>query len=107
VGGPAIVLGRRAGEGGGAAIANAWPGLVRRPGGRDLAASEIERSVWPDAEQLGRYAEGAEVVTDDNQMLQWSDIRAGLRGERGVRLGVTNMVELMRISGGEPFQAER
>jgi hypothetical protein len=84
-----------------------WPGLGRESRKRSLTDEEIRRSVLLNVADLARYASTGELVTDDNQMLQFSQLRAGLRGQRYRQLGRQNQIILTQIAGHVPFQLDR
>jgi len=67
-------------------IGSDWPGIVRHGADRKLNAEQIRRNVLLNRDALARYAGGAALITDDNQLLQWSDMRAGGGGLRGERI---------------------
>lgn len=78
-----ILLGRLDGDA--EPLGTSWPGLSRRAEGRNLSADQIRSSLLLDRHALARYAGGVPLVTDDNQLLQFSDLRNGLGGQRGRR----------------------
>jgi SAM-dependent methyltransferase len=84
VGGTSILAGRRAGAA--EAIGRIWPGPSNVPANRKLDDEAIRRSLLLDGASLAEYARAGTLVTDDNQMLQFSQLRAGLRGKRTLRL---------------------
>jgi hypothetical protein len=83
-GGTSILAGRRAGAA--EAIGRIWPGPSNVPANRKLDDEAIRRSLLLDGASLAEYARAGTLVTDDNQMLQFSQLRAGLRGKRTLRL---------------------
>ena len=99
VGGMPILLGRRAGAA--EPLAQRWPGLGRAE--RDLAASEIRQSVWLRQEALERYARDGEPVTDDNQLLQWGQMRPRSSRDFQAALQGANMHTLQETAGRGPF----
>jgi hypothetical protein len=101
VGGTGILLGRR--ERDGEPLGRRWPGLARHLADRDLSDEEIRSSILLDPEALARYASTGSLITDDNQMLQFSQLRGGLRGERARRLTQENLASLSDVAGREPF----
>jgi spermidine synthase len=100
-----ILLGRRAS--GAEPLGTVWPGLAREWRRRSLTDEEIRRSALLDAAQLARYASAGELVTDDNQMLQFSQLRAGLRARQYRELTRQNQLVLTGIAGRIPFQVDR
>jgi len=70
-----ILIGRREpGEGSVLSpLGREWPGLRRvlTSGSRPLAAETIRRQITLDPESLARFTEGARIVTDDNQLLEY------------------------------------
>lgn len=101
VGGTGILLGRR--EGAAEPLGRSWPGLERRGPKRNLSDEVIRRSVLLDAEGLARYASGGTLVTDDNQLLQYSQFHGGLGGVRSIRLTRRNLAILSRVAGRPPY----
>ena len=92
-----ILLGRQDGEA--EPLGTSWPGLLRRAEGRNLGADQIRSSLLLDRHALARYAGGVPLVTDDNQLLQFSDLRNGLGGQRGRRLIHLNRSILSNLAG--------
>jgi len=99
VGGMPILLGRSAGAA--EPLAQRWPGLGRAE--RDLGASEIRQSVWLRREALERYARDGEPVTDDNQLLQWGQMRPRSSKAFYAALREANMRTLQETAGRGPF----
>ncbi|MEM7410370.1 MAG: fused MFS/spermidine synthase [Myxococcota bacterium] len=102
-----ILLGRR--ESGDRALGQEWPGLSRRQPERltTLSAEEIRRSLWLDGKALRRFAEGHPLITDDNQLLQYSALRAGMDGTRSRRVLRENMERLGAAAGREAYARPR
>jgi hypothetical protein len=72
-----------------------------------MGHAEIQRGVYLDPEALSRYAEDGTIITDDNQLLAFSQLRAGLEGSRTYELTVANRAILKQLTGREPFFSER
>jgi hypothetical protein len=90
----------------GAVFATSW--VVRRiREDRALSDAQIHRSVLPDRKLLGRYAELGRIISDDNQRLQYSQLRAGLAGARSDRVMRENTIILSRLSGRASYQITR
>jgi spermidine synthase len=68
-----ILLGRYGGGPG--PVGGRWPGLERAAAGRDLSPEQIRAAVRLDVEALRRYTEYAVLITDDNQLLAYGDVR--------------------------------
>jgi len=98
VGGTSILAGRR--EGAEEGFGRVHPGPPDVPANRKLDDEEIQRSLLLDRESLGRYAKTGTLVTDDNQMLQFSQLRAGLRGKRTLTLNRLNSRILSEFARG-------
>jgi len=101
VGGTGILLGRS--EVAGEPLGRSWPGLERHPADRNLSDEEIRRSILLNPEALARYASTGSLITDDNQLLQFSQVRGGLRGQRARRLTRENLAILSDVAGRRPF----
>jgi spermidine synthase len=104
-GGTGILLGRAAGEG--RPLGSDWPGLARPGGARTLSEAEIARGVLLGPDELARYAARGTIITDDNQLLAWSSLRAGLRGARRQANARENLRILSQIAGREPYYLDR
>jgi hypothetical protein len=102
--GTGILLGRR--DGAAEPLGTSWPGLARSAEGRNLDGDQIRNSLLLDRDALARYASGVPLVTDDNQLLQFSDLRAGLRGKRRARLTHLNHSILSQLAGRPIYRAE-
>jgi spermidine synthase len=102
VGGTGILVGRR--EGSPDPLGSRWPGLERGLTKRDLSDEQIRRGVLLDPEALARYASPGTLITDDNQLLQFGQMRPGLRSGRGRRLKRENLAILSDAAGREPFR---
>jgi len=74
--GTGILLGRRHARG--TPLGEAWPGFGRGSGERSMTEAEIRRALRLDAEGLARFAATGGLITDDNQLLAYSPIRAYL-----------------------------
>jgi spermidine synthase len=105
VGATGILVGRRAGAS--EPLGTDWPGFARGPRKRSLTDEEIRRSALLNAAELARYASAGELVTDDNQMLQFSQLRAGIRARQYRALTKQNQLILTEIAGHIPFQLDR
>jgi spermidine synthase len=99
-----ILLGRL--DGAAEPLGTSWPGLARGAEGRNLSGEQIRNSLLLDRDALARYASGVPLVTDDNQLLQFSDLRAGLRGERSARLSRANRTILSQLAGRPIYRVE-
>jgi spermidine synthase len=102
VGGTSILLGR--GPGSETPIASRWPGLERSPMHRSLSDAEVRRALYLDRDALARFSESGSIVTDDNQLLQYSQLRSGLGGARSQQAGQANLLALERAAGRPPFR---
>jgi hypothetical protein len=100
-----ILLGRAPGAS--EPLGRDWPGLARHDTPRPMGDAEILRGVYLDPEALSRYAEDGTIITDDNQLLAFSQLRAGLEGSRTYELTVANRAILKQLTGREPFFSER
>jgi spermidine synthase len=94
-----IVLGRR--EPGEAPLGAAWPGLARGEVARDLPDDAIRSALWLRRDALARFASAGTLVTDDNQLLQFSQLRAGMRGRRSRQMDRANQT-LLELEAGRP-----
>jgi hypothetical protein len=74
---------------------------------RTLGDAEIARSVLLGPRELMRYAARGTVITDDNQLLAWSRLRAGLRGALRNALALENRRILSEIAGRQPYHLDR
>lgn len=101
IGQTGVLLGRRPGSA--EPLASVWPGFERRDGVRRLSDDQIRRSVFLEREGLLEYAASGDVITDDNQILQFGQIRPGLLGVRGQELLRLNGDILSKIAGRDPF----
>lgn len=99
IGGTPILLGRRGG--GALPIAKRWPGLNRAQ--RDLPPWAIDRSVWLRRKALTSWAGDAELITDDNQLLQWGRVRPSTTSEVGAARQNASMASLSEAAGRAPF----
>jgi spermidine synthase len=100
-GGSGILLGRR--EEHAELLGSRWPGLERNPIERNLSNEDIRRGVWLDPGSLARYASRGTLITDDNQLLQFGQMRPGLRRKRAFRLSQENLEILSSVAGRHPF----
>jgi spermidine synthase len=104
VGGIGILVGRR--EGSPDPLGSRWPGLERDPVRRSLTDEQILRGALLDPEALARHASPGTLITDDNQLLQFGQMRPS-DGERGRRLTRENLAILSDAAGREPFRLPR
>lgn len=100
-----ILVGRH--EGGAQPLGTVFPAIGRIREDRALSDSQIRRSILLRREQLARYAELGRIITDDNQLLQYSQLRAGLQGSRNDRLARENTQILSRLAGRTPYAIAR
>jgi len=100
VGGTSILVGRR--EGSAEPLGRLWPAPASVPEDRRLGDDAVREGMLLDRESLARYAATGALVTDDNQMLQFSQTRAGLRGKRVTYLNRVNNQILARFAGRAP-----
>ncbi|MBW2269458.1 MAG: fused MFS/spermidine synthase [Deltaproteobacteria bacterium] len=103
VGGMPILLGRRGGAS--LPLAQRWPGVGRAR--RDMPPWAIDRSVWLRQPALARWAGNAELVTDDNQLLQWGQVRPSRSADVSAARQNTNLLSLAEAAGGMPFRGRR
>lgn len=73
--GTGILLGRAGADN--QPLGSAWPGLDRPSPRRILTDEQIREALLLDPEQLARYAAGARIITDDNQLLSFGRLHAG------------------------------
>ena len=90
-------------DGGDGPLGARWPGFERAPVRRNLDDDDVRRALFLDAAALSRFAAGGAIVTDDNQLLQFSQLRAGLGRGRAVRLQRENLARLIRAAGRKPY----
>lgn len=104
-GGTGILLGRR----GGAMrpLGESWPGFRRDARPRPLTPEAVRQSVWLDTPRLALYARGGTVVTDDNQLLQWGQLKPAPTSRRATELNLENATILARFAGRPPFSIQR
>jgi hypothetical protein len=88
-----IVVGRRAAQG--KPLGAAWPGLAREVP-RNMAPASVPQWLALDPAGVARYADGAAVITDDNQLLAYGPERH--RELKLVGTGMKNL-ELVRAAG--------
>jgi hypothetical protein len=101
VGGTAILLGRR--TAGLRPLGRTWPGLSREGAERPLLPTQIRRSAWLSQEALARYAQSGSIITDDNQLLQYGQLRPAATNRRALLRNSENMQILARFAGRQPF----
>jgi spermidine synthase len=59
-----------------------WPGFARPSAGRDLTEDEVKKAVLLDQKELSRYGKYGKIITDDNQLLAYSNaVLVTLRSE--------------------------
>jgi len=95
-----ILLGRRGGAE--PPLGARWPGFDRVVRQRSLEADETRRGIFLYQDELARYGSRGRVITDSNQLLQYSRLRAGIGG-RGRRLTYANAGIMSEIAGRRPF----
>jgi hypothetical protein len=59
------------------ALGTRWPGLGRAAGALAITDEQVRDAVVLDAAGMAAYAATGRVITDDNRLLEYSDIRAG------------------------------
>lgn len=79
------------------------PGLLRSGIRRDLSAAQIRRSVWLDAEALARYGRLGQLITDDNQLLQWRTMRPPADSSHSQTQNAINKAILERVTRRSAF----
>lgn len=99
-----ILLGRTRVES--APLAREWPGLDRLSVPRPLLDDEIRRGLYLDRSELSQYARSGTVITDDNQLLAFSQLRAGLQRTRADRLATANDAILLELTGRPIFSVD-
>ncbi len=95
-----ILLGRTASEG--APLGTTWPGFAREPGlgARPLDPAQVRAQTRLGSAQLVSYAAHGTVITDDNQLLAFGDIRPGEGTTEAARQrGRWNRQEVRTYSG--------
>ena len=105
--GTGILLGRV--EPGSTPLGETWPGFAR-PITRPLNRSEVHKAVRLSGKTFADYAKLGRLITDDNQLLSFGQIRNGSRGRYAARVGPANHALLGRISTKPAFllnEAER
>ena len=95
-------------------IGSTWPGLQRSAVDRSLTSEQVRRSMLLDRAALERYAVGAVVISDDNQLLAYgSEQRQNrlslLRMAKGDfdsigKLAWTNLQNAARVAGARPYR---
>jgi predicted membrane-bound spermidine synthase len=90
-----------------APLAREWPGLHRPTMPRPLSDNEIRSGVYLERDELARYAQSGTVITDDNQLLAFSQLRAGLQGLRSKRLAPIHRAILFELTGRKPVSVDR
>ena len=80
-----------------------WPGLGREPIARPLSATQIQRSVWLRQNALERYAQSGAIISDDNQLLQYGQLRPASSSARAFALNQENMMILENFAGRAAF----
>jgi spermidine synthase len=101
LGGTGVLLGRRAGAL--QPLGKIWPGLGREPVARPLSATQIQRSVWLRQNALERYAQSGAIISDDNQLLQYGQLRPASSSARAFALNQENMMILENFAGRAAF----
>jgi spermidine synthase len=100
-----ILIGHR--EPSGRPLGSEWPGLAVGASTLDVTRGEIVRALFLDPERTAAYAATGRIVTDDNRLLEYSDLRAGLLGVRARLLLHTNWEVLSKIAGRRPYQSRQ
>jgi spermidine synthase len=59
------------------ALGTRWPGLGRAAGALAISDEQVRDAVVLDAAGMAAYAATGRVITDDNRLLEYSDVRAG------------------------------
>jgi hypothetical protein len=90
----------RLGGGAAAPLGSTWPGLARPGKGRNLAADAIPQWLALDARGVERYAAGAALITDDNQLLAYGPERH--RELTLVNTGVENLARVKQAGAEGP-----
>ena len=98
--GTGILLGRIATAS--EALGHSWPGL-RRKIRRPLTGSEIRRAVRLAERDFADYAAVGRVITDDNQLLSFGQIRNGTRGQWAAKVAPANHALLAKFSDRAAF----
>jgi spermidine synthase len=73
IGKTGILLGRAASDA--EPLGKTWPGLERDLGERRMTAEAIRQAVWMDANAITSYGDGSLIISDDNQLLSFGDVR--------------------------------
>jgi hypothetical protein len=97
--GTGLLVGR-AGTGG-RPIGSEWPGLNRPGAPRDLEPSAVRGAFALGPDGLARYAALGSVITDDNQLLAYGDVRR-LQLRYGAPLGDFNRELVGRARRAQP-----
>jgi spermidine synthase len=101
VGGTGILVGRKPGSK--SPIGQEWPGLENRSVARRLRKDQILKAVWLDQPALEEYAERGQIITDDNQMLQFGEMRSSHSRVRSEEASVQNQAIIEKVAGRPPF----
>jgi spermidine synthase len=101
IGGTGILVGRKSGSA--APIGTEWPGLEEPSVERRLRPEQIRRAVWLDPPALEKYARRGQIISDDNQMLQFGRMRPGLSRESALESSLRNQAIIEKIAGRPPF----
>ncbi len=111
VGGTGILVGRLGSEQ--PPLGESWPGLEPDLDARTLSADVVQKAVALDGRSLAAFADGAELITDDNQLLSYGASQRSsrlvmLNLSRGTRDGSVELtlqnLRLVRNYSGEPVQ---
>jgi spermidine synthase len=101
VGSTGILVGRITSDG--LPLGREWPGLDRIGIRRDLGDAQIRKSVWLRSEALSRYGRPGQLITDDNQLLQWSTMRPRADSQHTQTQNQANKTILKRVAGRPAF----
>ncbi len=99
--GTGILLGRIE-QPGDSPLGHAWPGFSRGIA-RPLEHHEVRRAVRLAQQPFAQYAALGRVITDDNQLLSFGQIRNGTRGRYAARVAPANHALLARFSTQPAF----
>lgn len=105
VGGTGVLLGRR--KGALQPVGQIWPGFARQSISRPLSPQQIRRAVWLRQRALERYAQSGRIITDDNQLLQYGQLRPAASAERAYRLNDENITILRNFAGRPAFSLRK
>jgi hypothetical protein len=98
--GTGILLGRV--EAGDVSLGEVWPGVARGIE-RPLDERELRRAARLGGKDFDAYADLGRIITDDNQLLAFGQIRNGTRGRFSARVAPANHALLARLSPKAPW----